>query len=832
VVGIGHVTDGQTTSRPHGSCAFDSALTLKYGRNRMMDRGHSPATVRGYCALCTAHCASIATVSEGKVTRLEADPDHPNGGVFCIKGKAAPELVYHPDRLNYPLKRTRPKNDADPGWKRVSWDEALGDIAARLHFVRATYGAPAVALAKGTGGGTSVSDAERWLSRFINRFGSPNWVSTTHVCNWHKDTGFTYTFGVEIPTPDLAHSNAFLLWGHNPSSTSLILAHDIVAARKRGMKIVAVDPRRVGIAAQADVLLQVRPGADGALALAIIDVVITDKLYDDAFVRQWTNGPLLIRTDNGNVLTESDLSLSGSPERFLVWNEAGGAPVAYDPACGDFETSLVRPAISGEYRIKAKDGGAILCRPVFVELAKLAARYRPEISAAITYVPAVKVREAARLLTENRPTSLYMYNGVGQHTNATQTNRAIAVLYALLGDFDRPGGNVVFPKATLNAVSGKEFLPKEAAQQRIGRERKPLGPPAKPGNCAAYDIFTAVLEGRPYPVKAILNFGSNTVMSTGDSERARTAFRAVDFAVAAELFMTPTAQLCDYVLPATSFLEMGNLTTDFKHRPQGKLHLQYRPAVVPPLAERRSDTWIIFELAKRLGFGHDFWDGDIEAAYEYELAATGLSLGQVKAAGGGITLSIPTRYRKYATPGEAGAARGFSTPDKKVEIYSRTFAAHGYPALPEYEEPAISPVRRPDLAVDYPLVLTNAKFTTYIHSQLRGLASLRKTSPEPTADIHPDTAQPFGIRDKQWMILETPRGSIRAKARLTDAIAPGVVCCQHGWWQDCKELKLSGYEPYERMSANPGLLIGSDLADPISGSLPHRSYLCRVRPAQ
>ena len=169
----------------------------------------SSSRVRGFCALCTAHCASIATVVDGKVVRLQADPDHPNGGVFCLKGKAAPELVYQPDRLNYPLKRTRPKSDADPGWQRVSWDEALDDIARRLIDIRERYGARAVALAKGTPGGTSVSDAERWLARFLNRFGSPNWTSTTHVCNWHKDTGFTYTFGVEIPTPDVAHSGAF-----------------------------------------------------------------------------------------------------------------------------------------------------------------------------------------------------------------------------------------------------------------------------------------------------------------------------------------------------------------------------------------------------------------------------------------------------------------------------------------------------------------------------------------------------------------------------------------------------------------------------------------------
>jgi anaerobic selenocysteine-containing dehydrogenase len=380
-------------------------------------------------------------------------------------------------------------------------------------------------------------------------------------------------------------------------------------------------------------------------------------------------------------------------------------------------------------------------------------------------------------------------------------------------------------------VSGKEFLPKEIALQRIGRERKPLGPPAKPGNCAAYDIFTAILEGQPYPVKAILNFGSNTIMSTGDSQRARKAFCAVDFSVAAELFMTPTAELCDYVLPATSFLEMANVSNDFKHRAQGKLHVQYRPAVVAPLGERRSDTWIVFQLAKRLGFGKDFWDGDIDAAYEHELAPTGLTLNQLKAAPGGITVSATPRYQKFATLENTGAARGFNTPDKKVAVYSHAFAAHGFAPLPEYIEPLISPVSRPDVAKEYPLVLTNAKFTTYIHSQLRGLMSLRKVSPHPSADIHPETAQRYGIADKSWMNIESPRGSIRAKARVTDAIVPDVVCCQHGWWQECKDLELPGYDSYGAGSANPSLLISSDIADPISGSLPHRSFLCRVRPA-
>ena len=147
-------------------------------------------------------------------------------------------------------------------------------------------------------------------------------------------------------------------------------------------------------------------------------------------------------------------------------------------------------------------------------------------------------------------------------------------------------------------------------------------------------------------------------------------------------------------------------------------------------------------------------------------------------------------------------------------------------------EPAVSPLSRPDLAKEFPLILTNAKFTTFVHSQQRALPSLRKASPEPSADIHPETALRFGVKNKEWMMVESPRGAIKVKARVTTNIIPGVVCCQHGWWQACKELALPSYDPYEISGANPGTLIGTDLADPVSGSLPHRSYLCRVLPAE
>ena len=787
--------------------------------------------VRGYCALCTAHCATVATVENGRVTRLDSDQDHPNGGVLCIKGKAAPELVYHPDRLDYPLKRTRPKSDLDPGWQRVSWDEALDDIAQRLLALRDRYGARSLALAKGTRSGTSVDDVERWLGRFLYRYGSPNWVSTTHVCNWHKDTAFSYTFGSNLPTPDLAHSRAFLLWGHNPSATSLVLAHDIVAARARGMKTVVIDPRRVGIGSKADLLLQPRPGSDGALALALVHCFMEEGWFDASFARQWTNGPFLLHRETDKPVTEADIVKGGSNDRFVIWDEAKDQPVIYDSTSGAFERDGIQPSLFGKRSLRAEDGGEIPCIPLFQRLGDIASAFAPEKSEKITEVAAEKVWQTALLLAHNRPVSMYMWNGLGQHTNATQTSRAIAALCALLGDFDRKGGNVNFPKAPVNDVGGKEFLPKEMAAQRIGREKKPLGPPAKPGNCAAYDIYTAILEERPYPIKSLLNFGSNLILSNADSRRGRDALAAVEFSVAAELFMTPTAKLCDYVLPATSFLEMANLTTAFEHRPGGKTHLQYRPAVVQPLGERRSDTWTVFQLAKRMGFSEQFWDGDIEAGYDYELEPTGVTLERLKNSPGGISLPASPKYEKFAQHNPQGVARGFATPSKKVELYCHTFAAHGFPPLPEYVEPALSPVSRPDIAAGYPLVLTNAKFTTFIHSQQRALPTLRKAAPEPCAEIHPETALFYGIKNKESIYVETPQGGIKAKARVTTNIIPGVVCCQHGWWQGCRELELPGYDPYNSVGANTATLIGTELTDPISGSLPHRSFLCRIRPA-
>lgn len=764
--------------------------------------------VRSYCSLCGVGCPSEVTVDGSRVLALDADRSHPRGGIACSKGRAAPEIHDHPHRVNHPLRRTRPKTADDPGWERCSWDEALDLVASKLDQVRAESGPQAVAFGRGTGSGTGLRPTEPWLQRLVTAIGSPNYLTTTHLCNWARDGISYYTFGeYPLPPPDVGRSGCILIWGANPSATLLDLATAVTAARRRGARLVIVDPRRVGLAAKADLVLQVRPGTDGALALAFVHQLIENRWYDETFVREWSNGPFLVRDDTGRLLSAGD-----------VFADASGPVVLDSPSGVVAMPGAGQPTLRGSVYVDLLDGRRVRCRPVFELLAETAGRFDLDETARITGVPSDQIAAAVRLMAENRPVSHHVWNGIVQHANSTQAGRAIEVFYALLGDWDRPGGNVVQPAPRTAPISGAR-LPGELAAYRLGRAERPLGPPSvAPGNIAAYDLYTAILEADPYQVRAVVSVGGNTLMSSGDPLRGREAFQRLEFFAQAELFHTPTNRYADVLLPAASFLESEFLVI----KPGGIAERRRR--VVEPLYERRADVDVIFDLACRLGLRDSFAGGDVEAAYDEVLAPAGLSWDDLGRHPEGVAIAGPVEYEKYATS-------GFATPSGRVELFVDRFAEYGQPPLPSYEEPAHSPIRTPELARQYPLVLTNAKSPRYLHSQHRGVAALRRKIPDPTVELHPDTAAEFGIDDGAWIVLETPRARVRAKADVTARIVPGVVCAYHGWWEDCEELGLTTGDPFENDGANVNLLVHNDIRDPVSGSIPHRSALCRIRPS-
>ncbi|ACG72796.1 molybdopterin oxidoreductase [Anaeromyxobacter sp. K] len=798
-----------------------------------MTAGHTASErIPTYCALCVSRCGAIATIEDGRFVRLDPDPSHPTGQALCAKGRAAPELVHHPDRLKYPLRRTRPKGDPDPGWKRIGWDEALALSASRLRQLSAESGPESVAFSLVSPSTSASDDSMAWVERLTRTFGSPNLVVAMELCGWGRHFATTFTFGAPVPgryLPDLEHAGCILFWGYNPNHARLAHATATLAAQKRGARLVVVDPRRTEPARRADAWLQVRPGTDAALALGIAGVMIDRGWFDEPFVREWTNGPLLVRPDTGRLLTSADVSEGGDPGRYVAWDRAAGRPALYDPRSRRYEADLADVALFGEHMVETREG-VLRCRTVFELAAALCRSYAPGRVESITGVARGEVERAARLLWESRPLAYYAWSGVEMQTNATQIARAIAQLSVLTGSIDAPGGNVLFPSVPSPAV-GSEVPPRpEPRAAGLGVAERPLGP-ARWGFATTDELYRGILDRKPYAVRGLVGFGSNLLLSHGDVLRGRAALTALDFYVHADLFMNPTAELADVVLPVASPFEREALKLGFEVSPEAQSLVQLRRPVAAPPGEARSDTAIVFDLAVALGLGEHFWNGDVDAAYRHQLAPSGLSLDWLRQHPEGARVALETRHRKFAEVHD-GVPRGFDTPTRKIELYSETLLAHGHPPLPEYQEPRVGPVSRPDLLARYPLILTCAKHTLFCESQHRALPGLRRKAPDPEVELHPVAAANRRIAAGDWVHIETPDGSVRARARLNDTLQPDVVCGQHGWWQACPEVGAPGYDPFGPDGANFNLLIGNAAIDSISGSVPHRAYLCEIRPAE
>lgn len=763
----------------------------------------------------------MATVEDGRFVALNAHPSHPTGQALCMKGKVAPEIVYHRERLTQPLKRTRPKGDRDPGWQPITWEQALAEIASSLRALADQHGAESVAFASASPSTSAMSDSLHWLERLRRAFGTPNMCGAVELCAWGRYFASSYTFGAPLPgayMPDLERAECIVFWGYNPSVSRLSHATATAAAVSRGARLIVVDPRRVGLARRADAWLRVRPGTDAALALSIAHVMIERGWYDEPFVRRWTNACLLVRSDNGRLLRAGELGAADGAESLVAWSERRAEPVLYRVSQRRFDCDPQELLLRGEMTVETEKG-PVRCRTVFDVMVEACRAWTPAVAAEHTGVAADAVERAAQLLWQSRPVALYFWSGVEQHTSTSQIARAICQLYALTGCIDAPGGNVRFGAVATGPIHGEDLLSPEQRRKVLGADR-PLGL-AQWQLITSDDLYTAALEGRPYRVRGLVTFGANLLLANADSRRGHDALAGLDFYVHADLFMNPTAELADIVLPVTSPFESEGLRTGFEVSPRAQTLIQLRKPVAARPGQARSDTEIIFDLARHLGLGQHFWDGDVDRAYRHVLEPTGVTLETLRARPEGVEVAVETRYRKYAETGADGP-RGFGTGSGLIELYAERLAEHGYSPVPTFaaDGPAISP--------HYPLILTCAKSSWYCESQHRQIASLRKRAPDPELEIHPDTAMARAIAAGDWLRIVTPTGSARARARFNDSLSPDVVCGQHGWWQACDELEAAGGDPCAHDSINLNQAIVHSPADPMSKTVPLRSYVCEV----
>lgn len=694
-------------------------------------------TVRTFCSrMCSGSCGIRVTVKEGKAVKIEGDPESPiNRGVLCPKGVNLLELLYHPDRLRFPQKRVGERGEGK--WQRISWDEALSTIAARLQDIKQKWGSESIVLGIGTPKGLELA----FVHRFASVFGLVNIISPGHICHMPRELASTFTCGASC-IPDYEHPPACLVvWGSNPLQTNEggITRVQLRPALDKEIKLLVIDPRKNPLASRADLWLKPRPASDGFLALGMIKVIVEENLCDADFVSKWTVG--------------------------------------------------------------------------FDQLKEHIKTFPLERIEEITWVPREQVEQAARLYATTKPAAIQWGNALEHNSNSFQTLRAIAVLRALAGNIDIPGGDIFPPLLPLTRPADfmllREF-PRNRAKM-IGKGYKiALNNLFVPSQL----IVQAILEERPYPVKALLLFGSNPLLTYANALETRQALSKLDFLAVSEFFMTPTAALADIVLPAAMPLEFDEI---------GNYGRRYgvilcRPQAVEPLGECWSDMKVVNELAKKLGLGEYFWK-DVSEALDYILKPSGLTFADLRHKG---IIRGKREYRKHEK-------EGFRTPSGKVEIYSSQLKELGYEPLPVFAEPPETPQSCPELTKEYPLVLTSAKSPYFFHSAYRNVASLRRISAEPLVEINPAAAARRGIKEGDWVYIETARGKIRQKARLNADIDPRVAIAAYGWWFP----ERGEAEGYGWKESNINVLTRSEPPyEPAIGSTNLRGMLCQVSKAE
>jgi iron-only hydrogenase group A len=432
-----------------------------------------------------------------------------------------------------------------------------------------------------------------------------------------------------------------------------------------------------------------------------------------------------------------------------------------------------------------------------------------------TWLTVEQIRRAARLIASVKPLGLEWGCAIEQGVNSTQTCRTLYMLMGITGNYDVPGGFVESQEIAPPADILNDRLTPEMKAKCLsgGYPHTTSAPMAHP-----LAILDAMASSRPYKIRALLVHANNALLSLPESQYVRDCLMHLDFMVYMDFFMTPTGEMADIFLPAAFWPELDEVFCMPEFSEQVALCMRKLVQV----GECKSDEEVFFELSRRMGLDYgansleEIFDGQLEEMGRRRPSLAGISFRDFK----NIAYVEPEReYYRYKARG------GFPTPTGKFELFSRAIKAIDGEPLPFWQEPPESPVSRPDVARDFPLVLTTGgRKHPYFISNNRQIASLRRQSPFPRVNIHPDTAAKYGVADGDWVYIETRRGKITQKAKLMDGLDPRVINCELGWWYPEAGAPLYGWN-----ESNANILTVSEgPCDPFFGSYQLRALLCEI----
>ncbi|MEM1435514.1 MAG: molybdopterin-dependent oxidoreductase [Pseudomonadota bacterium] len=700
-------------------------------------------------------CGLSATLDDGRIIAIEP-ADYPVSGFehrICLMGRARLEYQYHPERLRRPLKRVGARGAGQ--WEAISWDEAIELFVGEQKRIIEQYGSRAVLFHQ-------ISGAYGLLTRGSPlRYAALTGASAIRASgiDFGVAKGLEYMFGVNAATffkpggnclTDAPNSKLTIIWGGNPAVTRAVDHVELKRAQRTGTQLVCIDPVHSETAHICDEWISIRPGSDGALALALAQVILAEDLFDAAFLTQHTNMPFLVDLASGRLLKGSDVveHLGNEP---LVWCSSSDTlqPVS----------EAESPTLEVNHRVRLATGQETTVASVFALYQELAQDFTPAATETITGIDADTIATLARRYATAEPAAIRIGYGVDRWYNADLTARAIATLGCLCGHIGLPGGGV-------SLVSGGRSVPVKGSRF-YAPERK------LPRFLSMMEADEAVTADAEQPIRMeCVSLGNPYNQVKPNRNRVLTEYiDNLEFIAVIDHFMTDTAKHADLVLPACTIFERTDVVVD--------QFVQLQQRVVAPEGEARSDFEIFKAFAEAFGIGSHFEkspEAYIDDMLDSDLPLVrDINFERLKAEK--VVYPWPSRE-----PYVGFKDRIFPTPTGRVNVYTEELKELGA-ELPFYREPVEASPSNP-LFARYPLVLLSSHSRYRIHSTFANLDLVKTREPEPVVRVHPADARRRDIEDGTIVLLRNDRGHVKIRCVIDDAMREGCVLVREGHWID------------------------------------------------
>lgn len=709
---------------------------------------------------CGAGCQMNVHVRDGKIVKTSVrNQAIPETTRVCNKGITHALRVYGENRIKYPMKRAGERGEGK--WEQISWDEAITIITDKWKEVADKYGAHANCFLKSSGNITPDAHMGLMLHKAMGAsFIDPAADRALYVAG-PASLGYSARFcgsGYE----DVKDAKNLISWGWNPTEATHYAIHYYLDAVAKGTKLTVIDPSFTGLAAKADRFIPIRPGSDGALAMALINVMVEEGLADEPFLATNTVAPFLVKKTDGRYLRMSDL---GKAEK----ESEADVPVVRD-AAGNMgpATEIANPVIHGTFEV---DGVEVTA--AYDLLIERAGTYTPEEASKITDVPVETIYELAHTLVDG-PTSIAAGLGIDHYTNGPATYHAIFAAAMVAGQLGKPGSGIKGSFITEFAVGWDGFsllVPENAPKYNTWYAPALL-------NCMEKGYYGE----DPIDIKTLYVWNHNLFVTEVGIQKWREILEGVELFVVADVVMTSTCEQADIVLPVCHYFERESASGE------ATKFIFYSAKAAEPLYESKSDFEIFSMLAEKMGVADSCYksvDEIFNTMFEAPLAKSmGITWDRVKEEGAIQTL--PADPYVYGADGVWGTETG------KLQFYHETipldtFYGQEYDREKEclpYWEPPMECWHENELAEKYPLVFTSERSKFRVHSQYGKVPWLLELDVEPYVMVNPATCAERGIEDGDYVRLFNDRGECTLKVRFNDGTRPGMVVIDHGWDRD------------------------------------------------